>query len=289
MGKKILVISTSLREGSNSDLLAEAFLKGAREVGHKVEKVSLKDKTIGFCKGCLACQKTGNCVIRDDAGGIVEKMLHADVLVFATPVYYYEMSGQMKTLLDRANPLYTADYAYRAVYLLATAADEDEHAINGARKGVEGFIACFERAYLAGLLHDSAKCMSDEKKLQICDKNHISYSSMEAEHPYLLHGKVGAYIAREKFKIRDEDILQAITWHTTGRPNMSLLEKIIFIADYIEPSRKPVKELDLIRRLAFEDIDRTMEKILSNTLKYLAVKNTPVDTMTQTTYESYKK
>ena len=146
-----------------------------------------------------------------------------------------------------------------------------------------------QRAYLAGLLHDCAKCMSDEKKLQMCDKNHTSYSSMEAEHPYLLHGKVGAHIARAKFKIRDEDILQAITWHTTGRPNMSLLEKIIFIADYIEPSRKPVKELDLIRRLAFEDIDRTMEKILSNTLKYLAVKNTPVDTMTQTTYESYKK
>ena len=82
-------------------------MNGARETGHKVEKVSLKDKTIGFCKGCLACQKTGNCVIQDDAGEIVEKMLHADVLVFATPVYYYEMSGQMKTLLDRANPLYT--------------------------------------------------------------------------------------------------------------------------------------------------------------------------------------
>ena len=139
MSKKILVVSTSLRADSNSDLLAEAFMNGAREAGHKVEKVSLKDKTIGFCRGCLACQKTGNCVIQDDAGGIVEKMLHADVLVFATPVYYYEMSGQMKTLLDRANPLYTADYAYRAVYLLATAADEDEHAIDGARKGLEGF------------------------------------------------------------------------------------------------------------------------------------------------------
>ncbi len=77
-------------------------------------------------------------------------MLHADVLVFATPIYYYEMSGQMKTILDRANPLYTADYAYRDVYLLATAADGDEHAIDGARKGLEGFIACFEKACFAG-------------------------------------------------------------------------------------------------------------------------------------------
>ena len=145
-----------------------------------------------------------------------------------------------------------------------------------------------KRAYLAGLLHDCAKCMSDEKKIHICDKYNIAYSNMEKEHPYLLHGKIGAHIARKKFKIKDQDILQAITWHTTGRPNMSLLEKIIFIADYIEPSRKPVKELDLIRRLAFEDIDQTMEKILSNTLKYLDGKNAPVDTMTQTTYESYK-
>lgn len=146
-----------------------------------------------------------------------------------------------------------------------------------------------KRAYLAGLLHDCAKCMSDEKKLHICDNNNLSYSNMEASHPYLLHGKVGAHIARKKFGIKDEDILQAITWHTTGRPNMSLLEKIIFIADYIEPSRKPVKELDLIRRLAFEDIDKTMEKILSNTLKYLDGKNAPIDAMTQTTYESYQK
>ncbi len=80
----------------------------------------------------------------------MEKMLHADVLVFATPIYYYEMSGQMKTILDRANPLYTADYAYRDVYLLATAADGDEHAMDGARKGLEGFIACFENAHFAG-------------------------------------------------------------------------------------------------------------------------------------------
>ena len=146
-----------------------------------------------------------------------------------------------------------------------------------------------KRAYLAGLLHDCAKCMSDEKKLHICNKNSLSCNDVEEQQPYLLHGKVGAYIARKKFKIKDEDILQAITWHTTGRPNMSLLEKIIFIADYIEPSRKPVKELDLIRKLAFEDIDRTMEKILSNTLKYLEGKSAPVDTMTRATYESYKK
>ena len=144
-----------------------------------------------------------------------------------------------------------------------------------------------KRAELAGLLHDCAKCMDNNKKLRICEKNNLSCSSFGKSHPYLLHGKVGAYIAQTKFKIEDNDILQAITWHTTGRPDMSLLEKIIFIADYIEPSRTPVPELNLIRQLAFVDIDKAMEKILSNTLKFLESKGNPIDKMTQTTYDSY--
>lgn len=150
MKKRVLVISTSLRNNSNSEILADAFLDGAQSAGHEAEKVSLKNKTLAFCRGCLACQKTGNCVIHDDAEEIVEKMSHADVLVFATPIYYYEMSGQMKTLIDRANPLFTADYAYRKVYLLATAAEDDIHAMDGALKGLQGFIDCYEKAELAG-------------------------------------------------------------------------------------------------------------------------------------------
>lgn len=85
----------------------------------------------------------------------------------------------------------------------------------------------------------------------------------------------------------DEDILNAITWHTTGRPAMSLLEKIIFVADYIEPSRRPIPELNLIRQLAFTDIDQAVIKILENTLKYLNEKGNPIDDMTQKTYDSY--
>lgn len=145
------------------------------------------------------------------------------------------------------------------------------------------------KAELAGLLHDCAKCMENKKKIKVCNKNNIEYSSFEAENAYLLHGKVGAFIAQSKFGIDDKDILNAITWHTTGRPNMSLLEKIIYIADYIEPSRRPIPELDEIRKLAFEDIDMAMKKILSNTLKYLNQKNSPIDSMTQKTYDSYCK
>ena len=125
-----------------------------------------------------------------------------------------------------------------------------------------------KRAEIAGLLHDCAKCMDNDKKLRICERNNIPYNSFEASHPYLLHGRVGAYIAQTKFDIHDEDILQAITWHTTGRPDMSLLEKIIFIADYIEPSRNPIPELDEIRQLAFIDIDKAMEKSCQTRLNF---------------------
>ena len=105
MRKKILVLSTSPRKGGNSDTLADEFIRGAREAGHDVEKISLFDRDIQFCKGCLSCQKTQRCIIQDDAAAIVQRMCTADVLVFATPIYYYGMCGQMKTLLDRANPL----------------------------------------------------------------------------------------------------------------------------------------------------------------------------------------
>lgn len=145
------------------------------------------------------------------------------------------------------------------------------------------------KAELAGLLHDCAKNMDNGKKIRICDKNNISYTSLEAENTYLLHGKVGAYIAKSKFGIEDEDILNAIIWHTTGRPNMSNLEKIIFIADYIEPSRRPIPDLDYIRKLAFEDLDIAMKAILVSTIQYLQKSNKPFDPMTQKTYDSYNR
>ena len=150
--KKILVLSTSPRKGGNSDMLADAFIEGAREAGHAVEKVCLREKDIRFCKGCLACQKTQSCVIHDDAPSIVRGMRQADVLVFATPVYYYAMCGQMKTLLDRANPLFPAEYAFRDVYLLAAAADGDESAVDGVVDGLNGWISCFDKSRLRGVV-----------------------------------------------------------------------------------------------------------------------------------------
>jgi multimeric flavodoxin WrbA len=132
--------------------LADEFARGAQEAGNEVEKINLVDKDIHFCKGCFACQKIGRCVIPDDANAINAKIKAADVLVFATPIYYYEMSGQMKTMLDRANPLYDTDYAFRDVYLIATASDEGDHTWSRAASGLEGWIECFDRSHLAGVV-----------------------------------------------------------------------------------------------------------------------------------------
>lgn len=150
MSKKITVISASLRSRSNSDALADAFIKGAREAGNEVEKISLSGKRIEFCRGCLSCQNTQKCVIRDDVPEIAEKIGKSDIVAFATPVYYYGMSGLLKTVLDRCNPLYSSDYAFRKVYLLATAADSDESAVDGTVTGMNGWVCCFEKAELAG-------------------------------------------------------------------------------------------------------------------------------------------
>ena len=152
MSKNVLVISTSLRSGSNSDLLARQFAQGAREAGHEVESVSLRGKQLQFCRGCLACLKAGKCVMEDDANAIAGQMRAAQVICFATPVYYYEMSGQMKTLLDRANSLYAADYRFRDIYLLTASAEGEDSASDGPVHGLEGWIACFAKARLAGVV-----------------------------------------------------------------------------------------------------------------------------------------
>ncbi len=150
MNKKVLIVSSSFRRKGNSARLAEEFMKGAVDAGNDVEFISLHDKKIGFCRGCLVCQKTKKCVISDDADIIRDKMLHADVLVFATPVYYYGISGQLKTLLDRCNPLFASDYKFREIYLLFAAAEDSDDAEQRTLAGFDGWVVCFEKAALRG-------------------------------------------------------------------------------------------------------------------------------------------
>lgn len=168
--KKVIVISTSLRVGSNSDMLADKFTEGALHAGHDVEKISLAGKNISFCRGCLACQKLGRCVIDDDANGIMQKVLNADVVVWATPIYYYEMSGQMKVMIDRMNAMYPLDYKFRDVYLLTTAAENEPEVPKRAESGLTGWTDCYPKCRLAGTLFcggvDAPHTIEGKEKLQ---------------------------------------------------------------------------------------------------------------------------
>ena len=146
-----------------------------------------------------------------------------------------------------------------------------------------------KKAELAGLLHDCAKCLDNDKKIQICKKHNISISEAEERNPFLLHAKVGGYLAKTKYKVDDDEIIQAIISHTTGRPGMSLLEKIVYIADYIEPGRDRAPRLEQLRKMAFEDPDRTLFWIMEDTLAYLQAKGGTIDEMTKQAYLYYQK
>lgn len=149
--------------------------------------------------------------------------------------------------------------------------------------------ADMEKARMAGLLHDCAKSLSSKDKLVYCKKFGMPVSEYEKKNPELLHAKLGACFANTKYGISDPEILSAITWHTTGKPDMSLLDKIVFIADYMEPNRNQAPDLAEVRRLAFEDLDQCLFLILKDTIEYLAGKKSVTDPMTQRTYEYYKE
>lgn len=148
--------------------------------------------------------------------------------------------------------------------------------------------ADLNKALMAGLLHDCAKCLSHHKKLKICNKHKIAVNDVEKANPGLLHAKVGAYLAKNKYGVNDEAVISAITWHTTGKPDMSLLDKIVYIADFIEPNRFELPNMQEIRTLAFQDIDECLYRILYDSLEYFDKKNVSIDSMTEQTYEYYK-
>jgi len=149
--------------------------------------------------------------------------------------------------------------------------------------------ADLEKALVAGLLHDCAKCISSDKKIKLCEKYNIAISESEKKNPGLLHAKLGAYLAKSKYEIEDQEIIDAIAYHTTGRPNMTLLDKIVYIADYLEPNRCEAPNLPEVRALAFVDLEECLYVILRDSLAYLQTKSEVIDPMTENTYLYYKK
>ncbi len=146
-----------------------------------------------------------------------------------------------------------------------------------------------DKAMLAGLLHDCAKCIPNDEKLRLCEENHIVVTPIEHENPYLLHAKLGALLAETDYGVNDPQILHAIKVHTTGEPDMSILDKIIYIADYIEPKRDKAPNLEYVRKIAFSDLNACMAEILHDTLVYLSGRKGSIDPATQLTYEFYKQ
>lgn len=144
-----------------------------------------------------------------------------------------------------------------------------------------------EQALLAGLLHDCAKCIPNKEKISICQTQGIPVSDVERANPSLLHAKLGAYLAKEQYQVTDRNVLNAISSHTTGRPEMTLLEKIVYIADYMEPGRRNLPNMDDVRFLAFQDIDACLLRILKDSLVYLKTRKMPIDPMTEQTYIYY--
>lgn len=153
MSKKVLILSASPRKGGNSDLLCDQFMLGAKEAGNQTEKIFLRDKTINYCTGCGTCfNMEKGCPQEDDMPEVLEKMIAADVIVMATPVYFYTMNGQMKTLIDRTCSRYT-EVSDKDFYFIATAADDSKQAMERTFEGFRGFTSCLEGANEKGAIY----------------------------------------------------------------------------------------------------------------------------------------
>ncbi len=152
MSKKVLILSSSPRKGGNSDVLCDEFAKGAQSAGHRVEKVRVAEKRIGYCTGCGACQGKGRCVQKDDMTGILDAMVAADAIVLATPVYFYTMCAQLKTLIDRTAARYT-EITDKTFYFIVAAADGRKKALERTVEEFRGFLDCLDGSTEKGIIY----------------------------------------------------------------------------------------------------------------------------------------
>lgn len=156
---RVAIIRTSPHKNGNTNILANAFIKGATDVGHEIEDINISDYQIAYCKGCYgtnsvnACTHTGKCWQNDNLNIILDKIKDCDVLVFTTPIYFYSVSGQMKVFLDRTVPLYGKTYRFRNIYLITASESDSKSAMTGAIKCLEGWIACFPDTKLVDVIY----------------------------------------------------------------------------------------------------------------------------------------
>ena len=164
MAKKVLILSASSRKGGNSDLLSDQFMLGAKEAGHDAEEIFLRDRKINHCVACGACQNNGGkCAQKDDMAEVLDKMIAADVIVMATPVYFYTMNGQMKTLIDRTYARYTK-IRDKELYFIMAAAVNSKAALERTVEGFRGFVTCLTGAKEKGVIYGTGAWKAGEIK-----------------------------------------------------------------------------------------------------------------------------
>ena len=154
--QNVIIVTSSPRKNGNSEILAQKFAEGAKSAGNQSNIIAVRNIDLKFCTGCLYCNTHDKCVLNDGMNALYESFQNSDVLVFATPIYYYSVCGQLKTLLDRLNPLFVRKNKFKDVYLLATAADDDDSAMDGAVKDIQGWISCFDGVTLKGVIRGIA-------------------------------------------------------------------------------------------------------------------------------------
>lgn len=152
MSKSVLILSGSPRKNGNSDILCDEFMKGAQEAGHRVEKIRVAEKNIGYCRGCYACKNTGICAIRDDMAGVLQKMIDADVLVLASPVYFYSIDAQLKAVIDRSVARWL-EVRDKELYYIMTAADNEPASLETTLACFRGYADCIEGAREMGVIY----------------------------------------------------------------------------------------------------------------------------------------
>lgn len=177
MSKKILILSASPRIKGNSDVLCDQFMKGAVSSGHIVEKIYICKQDIKYCTGCMSCSKTSKCIIKDDMESLLEKMVEADVVVMATPVYFYNMNGQLKTFIDRCCTRYT-ELGNKDYYIIMSAAEDDKIIMNHVLESFDGFFDCLTNINKAGVIYGlGVNNVNDVLELPIMEEAYLAGKS----------------------------------------------------------------------------------------------------------------
>lgn len=268
---KKVTLSTAFRDGGNYDNFQKKVEEVREKYGCKVCVINMLYSDISSTeirKKFICGMDISNDVPKGVRTYINQNNLYKDEAYYQTE----NIKNSLRGIQDKYRYAHTLGVAETA-FKMAKCYGYDMH-----------------KAYLAGLLHDCAKSVPDNEKIQICEENNIEISDAEKFNPFLLHAKAGVFLAKDKYGIADEDILSSIRFHTTGNINMSLLEKIIFVADYIEPGRDKAPDLEILRKLAYEDIDRTVYLILRDTLAHLKERGAKnIDKNTVRAYDYYKK